>query len=230
MKKKIHYYLFVLPLLAFLGSCSQDVFDEYYARPEGLEDPIYQQLEARGNFKSLTVLIQKAGYKDILSKAGYWTMMAPNDAAFTKFFQEKGFSDVSKIDSISAAKIVRFALIYNAFRSDQLSDYQSRTGWIVDNAFRRRTAFYDGFVTKTINGQPKVIVGSNRNGFTNYIAGDNNNKYVTYFTHEYFAAKSLSNSDFNYFYPGTEFSGFNVLESKVTEANIIAENGVIHEL
>ena len=230
MKKKIHYYLLVLPLLALLGSCSQDVFDEYYARPEGLEDPIYQQLEARGNFKSLTVLIQKAGYKDILSKAGYWTMMAPNDEAFTKFFQEKGFSDVSKVDSITAAKIVRFALVYNAFRSDQLSDYQSRIGWIVDNAFRRRTAFYDGFMTKTVNGQPKVIVGSNRNGFTNYIAGDNNNKYVTYFTDEYFAAKRLSNSDFNYFYPGTEFTGFNVLESKVVEANIIAENGVLHEL
>src|SRR3970282_2846535 len=113
MKKKIHSYLLVLPLLALLSSCSQDVFDEYYARTEGLEDPIYQQLEARGNFKSLTVLIQKAGYKDILSKAGYWTMMAPNDEAFTKFFQEKGFSDVSKVDSITAAKIVRFALIYN---------------------------------------------------------------------------------------------------------------------
>ncbi|MBC7845780.1 MAG: fasciclin domain-containing protein [Flavobacterium sp.] len=229
MKKKVHYYLFVLPLLALFASCSQEL-DPYYARPEGLEDPIYQQLEARGNFKSLTALIQKAGYKDILSKAGYWTMMAPNDEAFTKFFQEKGFSDVSKIDSITAAKIVRYALIYNAFRKEKLSDYQSRTGWIVDNAYRRRTAYYDGFESKTINGQPKVIVGSNRNGANNYVTGDNNNKYVTYFESEYFAAKHLSSRDFNYFYPGTEYTGFNVLESKVTEADIIAENGVIHEL
>jgi uncharacterized surface protein with fasciclin (FAS1) repeats len=230
MKKKIHYYLFVLPFLALLASCSQDVFDEYYARPEGLEPPIYQQLEAGGNFKNLTSLIGKAGYKDILSKAGYWTMMAPNDEAFTKYFQEKGISDVTAIDSATAAKIVRYALIYNAFREEQLSDYQSSKGWVLDNAFRRRTAFYDGFLTKTINGQPKVIVGSNRNGSLNYISGDNNNKYVTYFTKEYFAAKGLSSYDFNYFYPSAAYTGFNVLDSKVFKADIIAENGFIHEL
>ncbi|MFV8270853.1 fasciclin domain-containing protein [Flavobacterium sp. GT2N3] len=230
MKKKINYYLLVLPFLAFLTSCSQDVFDEYYARPEGLEAPIYQQLEARGNFSNLKALIGKAGYKDILSKAGYWTMMAPNDDAFTKFFQEKGISNVTAIDSATAAKIVRYALIYNAFREERLSDYQSSKGWIVDNAFRRRTAFYDGFLSKTINGQPKVIVGSNRNGSINYISGDNNNKYITYFTKEYFTAKGLSSYDFNYFYPSKEYTGFNVLDSKVTEADIIAENGVVHQV
>ncbi|MFV8376258.1 fasciclin domain-containing protein [Flavobacterium sp. LB1P62] len=230
MKKKIHYYLLVLPFLALLASCSQDVFDEYYARPEGLEAPIYQRLEARGNFSNLTALIGKAGYKDILSKAGYWTMLAPNDEAFTKFFQEKGISNVTAIDSATAAKIVRYALVYNAFREGQLSDYQSSKGWVLDNAFRRRTAFYDGFLTKTINGQPKVIVGSNRNGSFSYVSGDNNNKYVTYFTKEYFIAKGLSSYDYNYFYPNKEYSGFNVLDSKVIEADVIAENGFIHEL
>lgn len=232
MKRKINYYLLILPLLVLLASCSQDVFDEYYGRPDYLEDPIYQQLEARGNFKNFTTLIEKAGYKDILSKSGYWTMFAPNDAAFTAYFQEKGISDVSKIDVATASKIVKYALVYNAFREEQLSDYQSslQGGWVKDNAFRRRTAFYDGFVTKTIDGQPKVIVGSNRNGVNNYISGDNNNKYVTYFTEEYFAEKGLTSYDFNYFYPGKEYTGFNLFDSKVTEADIIAENGIIHEV
>lgn len=230
MKRKINYYLLILPLLVLLAGCSRDVFDEYYGRPDYLEDPIYQQLEARGNFKNFTTLIEKAGYKDILSKAGYWTMFAPNDEAFTKYFQEKGISDVSAIDAVTASQIVKYALVYNAFREEQLSDYQSRTGWVKDNAFRRRTAFYDGFITKTINGQPKVIVGSNRNGAVNYVAGDNNNKYVTYFTKEYFAQKGLTSYDFNYFYPGKEYTEFNVFDSKVTEADIIAENGIIHEV
>ena len=82
-------------------------------------------------------------------------MMAPNDEAFTTFFQEKGFSDVSKVDSITAAKIVKYALIYNAFRTDQTFGLSIWRGWVVDNAFRRRTAYYDGFQTKTINGKPK---------------------------------------------------------------------------
>lgn len=233
MKRKINYYLLILPLLVLLASCSRDVFDEYYGRPDYLEDPIYQQLEARGNFKNFTALIEKAGYKDILSKSGYWTMFAPNDDAFTAYFQEKGISDVSKIDVATASKIVKYALVYNAFREEQLSDYQSATGWEKDNSFRRRTAFYDGFLTKTINGESKVIVGSNRNNRTGtnyYISGDNNNKYVTYFTEEYFAEKGLSSYDFNYFYPGKEYTGFNVLDGSVKEADIIAENGIIHEV
>lgn len=232
MKKKIHYYLFVLPLLALFASCSQEL-DPYYERPASLEDPIYQQLEARGNFKSLTALIAKAGYKDILSKSGYWTMMAPNDEAFAKFFQEKGFSDVSKVDSNTAAKIVKYALIYNAFRTEQLSDYQSNTGWVVDNAFRRRTAYYDGFEAKTINGTPMIVVGSNRNnsGSTSYyVSGDNNNKYVTYFEKEYFAAQNLSAYDYNFFYPNETYTDFNIFGGTMKEANILAENGIVHEV
>ena len=232
MKRKFNYYLLILPLLALFSSCSRDVFDEYYGRPDYLEDPIYQQLEARGNFKNFTALIEKAGYKDILSKSGYWTMFAPNDEAFAAYFQEKGISDVTKMDAATASQIVKYALVYNAFREDQLSDYQSslQGGWVEGNAFRRRTAFYEGFLNRTIDGQPKVIVGSNRNGANSYVAGDNNNKYVTYFTDEYFAEKGLTVNDFNYFYPNKEYTGFNFFDSKVITADIIAENGIIHEV
>ncbi|CAD0002164.1 fasciclin domain-containing protein [Flavobacterium salmonis] len=227
MKKKIHHLL-IFSFLVLLSSCSKDAYDDYYERPDSLEPPIYQQLEARGNFKNLLVLIEKAGYKDILGKAGYWTMMAPNDEAFTKFFQEQGISDVNKVDAETASKIVKYALIYNAFRADQLSDYQSGTGWVPDNAFRRRTAFYDGFQNKTINGKPMVVVGSNRNG--GYLSGDNNNKYISYFEKEYFAAKGLTSNDYNFFFPGSTYTDFNLLGGSVKEADIVAENGIIHEV
>lgn len=228
MKKKIHSYLLVFSILILLTSCSRDVFDEYYERPETLEPPIYQQLEARGNFKNLLILIEKAGYKDILGKAGYWTMMAPNDEAFSKFFQEQGISDVNKVDPETASKIVRYALIYNAFRTEQLSDYQSAAGWVPDMAFRRRTAFYDGFQTKTINSKPMIVVGSNRNG--GYVPGDNNNKYISYFEKEYFAAQSLNSNDYNFFFPNSTYTDFNVLAGTIKEADIIAENGIIQEV
>lgn len=222
-------------LLGLVTSCSKDTFDEYYGRPENLADPIFQQLDARGNFKNLTALIIKAGYKDILSKSGYWTMMAPNDEAFTKFFQEKGISDVSKVDAETADKIVRYALIYDAFLEEELSNYQSSTGLIADNAFRRRTAFYDGFVTKTIDGKPTVIIGSNRNnkvgtGINYYVPTDSNNKYITYFESEYFNARKLGTYDYTFFFPNKQYTGSNVLEGTINESDIIAENGIIHEV
>ncbi|WP_370476342.1 fasciclin domain-containing protein [Tamlana flava] len=234
MNKKIRCYLFFLPLVFLLSNCSsKEEFDNYYARPGDLEDPIFQQLEAHGNFTNLTALIEKAGYKDILGKSGYWTMMAPNDNAFADFFQEQGISGVASIDSTTAAKIVRFALIYNAFRTERLSDYQSRTGWEEDNSFRRRTAYYDGFQTKTVDGNQIVVAGSNRNnapGADYYIPGDNNNKYITYFVSEYMDALGLSAFDYQYFYPSETYTGFNVLGGKTVQADIVAENGIIHEV
>lgn len=233
MKKKVLYYILYLPLIFLLANCSKEEFDKYYARPDYLEPPIFQQLEAQGNFNTLTTLIEKAGYKDILSKSGYWTMLAPNDDAFDTFFQEQGISNVASVDSIMASKIVRYALIYNAFRTERLSDYQSRTGWEEDNAFRRRTAYYDGFQTKTVNGNQIIVTGSNRNNAPSgdyYIPGDNNNKYITYFVEEYMDAFGLNASDYNYFFPNTTYTGFNILGAQTIKADIIAENGIIHEV
>ncbi|MEL0456501.1 fasciclin domain-containing protein [Flavobacteriaceae bacterium SZ-1-7] len=234
MNKKILCYLFFLPVVIFLTNCSsKEEFDNYYARPDDLEDPIFQQLEAHGNFTNLTALIEKAGYKDILSKSGYWTMMAPNDDAFEDFFQEQGISSVASIDSITASKIVRYALIYNAFRTERLSDYQSSTGWEEDNAFRRRTAYYDGFQNKMVDGNSIVVAGSNRNnglGGDYYIPGDNNNKYISYFVSEYMDALGLSAFDYQYFYSNSSYTGFNVLGGKTVQADIVAENGIIHEV
>ncbi|KJD31576.1 hypothetical protein PK35_14330 [Tamlana nanhaiensis] len=233
MKKRIFNYSFFLLLVFTVFNCSKKEVDEYYARPDDLEPPIYQQLVAQGNFTNLTALIEKAGYKDILGKAGYWTMMAPNDEAFTAFFQEQGISNVSEIDSVMASKIVKYAIIYNGFRTERLSDFQSNLGWEEDLAFKRRTAYYDGFQNKTINGTPMVVVNSNRNnseGGDFYIPGDNNNKYITYFVEEFMTNQGLGSYDYNYFYPNESYTGFNVLAAETVTADIVAENGIIHEV
>lgn len=225
-----------------LIDCRDKVLEDYYGRPKDLASPMYQQLEAKGNFKSFLACIDKAKYKRILRGAGYFTLFAPNDLAFDAFFRANGYSDISGIDSATAEKIVRYALVYNAFRTDHLPDYQSPTGWVPAKAFKRRTAYYDGVYTGTATGllveangtQNKVtdrslkIISSNRNGFFNY--GDNNNKYIPYFMDSYFATKKLTAYDYNYFYPNTGYEGFNVVDAAVVTPNIVAENGIIHEV
>ena len=224
--------IFVIAMLLVL-SCSDEEFDEYYGRPEDLEEPIYQILEERGNFTSLLATIDKAGYKNILGKSGYWTMFAPNDEAFSSFLQNEGISNIESIDSTLAGKIVRYALVYNAFRTERLSDYQSDTGWEEDLAFRRRTAYYDGFQEEMVDGQQRIVVSSNRNnaeGADYYIPGDNNNKYLSYFIDEFMQAQNLSAYDYNFFFPEANYSGFNLLSAAVQTENIVAENGIIHEV
>ena len=99
MKRTLKILLFFISVVLLVSGCRKKEFDEYYGRPDWLADPIYQQLTAHKNFTNLISVIDKAGYKDILSKSGYWTMFAPNDAAFEKFFKKNGISGIEAVDS-----------------------------------------------------------------------------------------------------------------------------------
>src|SRR5687768_12674848 len=225
--KKILQRVVLLSLVTILLTNCKKTYNDYYARPEGLEPPIYQVLASKGNFKSLLALIDKAGYKTTLGAAGYWTMFAPNDAAFDQFYKERG-TTINNLDSSAARAIIQYLLVYNAFAKDRIDDYQSSAGWVPNQAFRRRTAYYTGFYNDTTQaGQVVKATQSNRNG--GYVAADNNNKHIPYFTDVYFDAQSLNASDYKYFYPSSDFSGFNVAEAKVL-TTLTAENGIINEI
>ena len=224
-----HFTRLTILLLSITGliGCNKK-FDQYYARPTNLEPPIYQQLQSKGKFKNFLAVIDKAGYKQTLSAAGYWTVFAPNDSAFQAYFTTNNTS-VEKMDSSTARSLVQFMLVYNAFEKDRIDDYQSNTGWLPDQAFRRRTAYYTSFYDDTMqNGTVVKTIQSNRNG--SYVSTDNNNKYIPYFTDVYFNSRGLTAADYNYFYPNTQYAGFNIAGAKVVTQDIIAENGVIDEI
>ncbi|EHQ29181.1 fasciclin domain-containing protein [Mucilaginibacter paludis] len=231
------FYLSVL-LFAFT-SCRKKAYDDFYGRPASLAPPIYQVLQARGNFTNLLACIDKAGMADQLKTAGYWTMFAPNDDAFKKYFALRGISGVAQIDAATATQIVSYSLVYNAAATDHISDYQSPTGYITNQAFKRRTSYHGGIYTDTVlftaqgktdpvGGQVINAVAANRNNGYQY--GDFNNKYITYFTNAYLSTHGLSATDYNYFYPNTTYTGFNVVDGAVVNADISAENGIIHEI
>jgi len=226
----------LLCLIVIFGGCRKKALDEYYGRPASLAPPIYQVLQARGNFTTLLSVIDRAGYKASLSTGGFWTFFAPNDAAFQKYFTANSTS-LDKIDTVTAGKIVRYCLVYNAFQTTHIADYQSPTGYVPNLAFKRRTTYYDGFNTGTLPapaGPNSIYVSENRNPGTNsgvgYVFGDNNNKYISYFYSTFMAQANLTAIDYNYFFPNSTYSGFNVVNASVVNKDILAENGVIHEI
>ncbi len=229
---------FRLPFLflAFwlLSACSKKEWDDYYGRPDWLGAPIYQQLEERQNFKSFLALADKAGYKTILSSQGWWTLFAPNDAAFSLYFKENGIGSVDQISVKDAQAIVKYSLVIDAYRKDQLTNYQVAGGGQPNMAYKRRTAYYD-FVKDGPNAQYKKIVDGNstaKDGVNSgaYIANDNNNKHIPYFIQGFMDNKQLTAADYNAVFPNITYSGFNVAGSSVVNADILAENGVIHEI
>jgi uncharacterized surface protein with fasciclin (FAS1) repeats len=232
MNKFLQRVLPLLSLVVLLVNCRKQEWDAIYGRPDTLEPPIYQQLQAKGNFKSLLAAIDKAGYKQILGAAGYWTFFAPHDSAFQVYFKEKNVSGIEQLDSADCRKIVTYSLVYNAFKKDRIDDYQSTTGWVTNQAFKRRTAAYTGVYEGSDNtGNTLKVIASNRNntnGTNFFVDADNNNKYIPIFADGYMTGKALTAADYNYFYPNTTYTGFNVADAVVTESDIAAENGVIH--
>lgn len=230
MFKLMKQFCLFFALTTITFAC-QKKFNEFYDRPEDLDPPIYQQLQAKGRFTQFLKLIDKAGYKSTLSAAGYWTLFAPHDSAVTVYLTQNSISNVDAIDSVAARKIVTYSLVYNAFKQERISDFQSNLGWVENSAFKRRTANYTG-VYEDFNqtGQKIKIIASNRNntGSFFYVDADNNNKYIPIFETAFMSGKSLTAADYNYFYPNSTYSGFNVAQAKVVEKDIPAENGVIH--
>ncbi|MFV0606240.1 MAG: fasciclin domain-containing protein [Niabella sp.] len=218
-------------VLTTLSACSKKAFDEYYARPDNLAKPIYSVLQDKGNFTHILAAIDKAGYTRTLDAAGYWTFFAPDDAAFQTYFAEKGISGINDLTQEECRNIVTYSLAYYAYTKDLIDDYQASSGWIKDLAFRRRTANYQGIYDDTsYSGTVMKAIASNRNnnGSTFYVDNDNNYKYIPYFADGFMTAKGLGAADYNYFYPSTAYTGFNVLDATVKEADIPAENGIIH--
>ena len=227
MNISIMRYAVLCAALGLLFACKKK-FNDYYERPADLEPPIYQQLEARGNFTNLLAAIDKAGYKHILSTTGYWTFFAPHDSAFNVYLSENHLNSVNELDSASCRAIVTYCLVYNAFRKERLDDYQSPTGWVPNSAFKRRTANYTFVYTGTdTSGKQLKMIDINRNSIT-YAESDNNNKHIPYFVNDFMTNKKLTAWDYNYFYPNSTYTGFNVANAAVTEQDIPAENGVIH--
>jgi uncharacterized surface protein with fasciclin (FAS1) repeats len=214
-------------VMGLLFACKKK-FDDYYARPASLEPPIYQQLEARGNFTNLLAAIDKAGYKRILSTTGYYTFFAPHDSAFKVYLAENNLTSVDELDSAACRAIVTYCLVYNAFKKERLDDYQSQTGWVPNSAFKRKTANYTFVYSGTDTSGAKLkMIASNRNSLT-FVEADNNNKYIPYFVSDFMQSKKLTAWDYNFFYPNSTYTGFNVAGASVVVQDIAAENGVIH--
>ncbi|WP_316783706.1 fasciclin domain-containing protein [Pedobacter frigiditerrae] len=227
MSKSVLNYLIVsLTFIFLLTGCRKKEFDEFYGRPENLGDPIYQQLQQKGNFTKFLDAIDKSGYKETLSASGSWTVFAPTDAAFAKFMTD---NNITTITPELAASIVRYSMTYDGEKVERLSDFFSNKGFIKNTAFRRRTVYYD-FVYDAVdaNGNPIKAIASNRNG--SFINTDFNNKNVPYYLTPFMTFASLTAADYNYFYPGSTYTGRNVGPASIIDGqyNISAENGVIH--
>ena len=235
MKKISIFYLSFFITVLLLWSCENEK-DTYYDRPDWLESNILVQLQEKGNFNSFLTCIEKAGYSKTLNGAGFYTLFAPTDEAFSAFLQEQSISSVNDISVELAHDIVSYALVQNRYSAGEIDDYQTTNEEIEmpDVAFKRKTAYYKWTYDEEIEGLgSQKVIDVNRVGPMEYTGAgisydDNNFKNIPYFTSPFLQSLNLSSYDYNYFFPNTTLGEFNIVDAQVTESDLYAENGIIH--
>ena len=235
MKKNTLIYLsFILGLLVYSGCKDKD---EYYDRPEWLEPPIYEVLQEKGTFSEFLKCIDKAGYTETLSEGGYYTLFAPNDEAFGNFYASAdSLQSISDMHKETAKKIVEYALIQNRYSLDQLDDYESTSlqQLRVDSAYKRKTSYFKWTYKEEVPEYgEQLVVDANLVGPLEYVGsgfrtGDNNYKDIPYFTQGYMNTVGITDYDYNYFFPDVALTQFNLVDAKLVEQDLYAENGIVH--
>jgi uncharacterized surface protein with fasciclin (FAS1) repeats len=211
----------ILFLILICAIGCQNEFEKYYARPENIKGPIYEQLQNEGRFSIFLSCIDKTTYKNTLNRTGYFTVFAPNDEAFKKM----GITSIDQLDTFTIKNIVLYSIINYGYTPDQLAAYQSPNGWQYGKAFRRQTRLNEYVISDSIIDTTRL--GYNK---SEILLINKKSKYVTYFLNQFFLPQNLNENDFKTFYPNTEYKGFHILDATVIGKQIIAENGYIYEL
>jgi len=237
MKVKVTLLLCFSALLLFT-QCAKDL-DTYYDRPAWLEDPIYQELEANGNFTLFLQAIDRTLHASVLQGAGLYTCFAPNDTAFQAWLDENHYTSVDKIPQQEVEDLVAYNLVYNQFQEENLGSALVDQVWTPGIAYKYKTTYYPMLSREEYNGDSVWVFDSNAYGGYTYNSKNDivgNYKYLPVFTTNFFNSSSpqLTAGDYLAFYPASTWAASdglgNVGAASIIGGEHLAENGVFYEL
>lgn len=200
-------YFKILFLLLIFSSCENDR-NNYYDQPDWLQGPLFEQIQSTGKFNEYVKAAQKTGYDAFLSSRLNFTVFVPTDDAFQEFYQENGFTGVEDIPEDDLLTLLQYHTLQNAWDSLKIGGKTS-FGWWSENA--------DNFRTPSLY-TPDI----------EWIDGKNieyENTFLHVFSEAFFDKNIYSSVDYESFFPGSTWSGYNVDRAAILEQENGAENG-----
>jgi len=236
--------LFALFLVLFLG-CRKEM--DHYVRPTWLAGKLYTQIKTKPELSTFAELLHIAGYDTIIDVSGSYTVFAPSNDAFIKYFQENSrYKKVSDIPKAEVLNLVKYHLVQNPWSKKQLTsldiygwidtldltNYQPK-GYKRETLLREKNKLY-GIVWSRYRKQNSTLKRTNiidttatswhRRVFTD------SRKFAPIFYKQYFNIYDLSVSDYA-FYFGRQFEAVTDLyytSAKIVSDEVFAENGFIY--
>lgn len=247
MTKNKQLTLIALFVLLFLG-CKRDDFNKY-DRPTWLTGKLYTQILTKPELSTFAELLKISGYDTIIDVSGSYTVFAPSNDAFAKYFQENPqFKTVSAMPKAEVIKLIKYHLVQNPWSKKQLQSLDIY-GWIdtldltrnLPKGYKRETLYlgknrkygvaYSKYLKQNSTLKRTNIIDTTSTSWNRRVFTDSR-KFAPIFFKQYFDIYDLSTSDYE-FYFGRQFEKSNDIYytgGRITSEEIFAENGFIYSI
>lgn len=200
--------------ILLLSGCERK-FGEFYDPPKGLEGDIYTQLSTDPNLSIFVSAIDKVpGLKEELSASGLFTVMAPDNEAFKKFFASGAstYNSVEDIPKEELASMVKFHIMKWMIFRDQFLGASS------PDIFKYETRSTTSYTEPLIGGSSKSLFYTPKN--------------LQVYTPGYFNHYNVTDADYSDVYGSdariNSDTQLNVMGASVNTIDIAAGNGVYY--
>ena len=246
MTKNKQLTLIALLMILFFG-CRKD-FDKY-ERPEWLAGKLYTQILTKPELSTFAEMLKISGYDTIIDVSGSYTVFAPSNEAFTRFFQENAqYKSLAALPKAEVMNLVKYHLVQNPWSKAQLRSLDIY-GWIdsldlinnLPKGYKRETLLrgrnvkygvvYSKFKKQNSTLFRTNIIDSTQTSWNRRVFTDSR-KFSPIFFKEYFDIYNLSTADYG-FYFNRQFEGANDLYysgGRIVSEEIFAENGFVYTI
>lgn len=248
MTKNKQLTLIALLVLLFFG-CRKDNLKSIYDRPSWLPGKLYTQILANPELSTFAELVKISGYDTIINVSGSFTVFAPSNDAFAKFFQDNPtYKKVTDIPKAEVVKLVKYHIVQDPWSKKQLMSLDVN-GWIdsldlrnnLPKGYKRQTLLmgknrkygvrWSKYLVQNQIGTLKRndIIDTTATSWYRRVITDSR-KYVPIFYKQYFDIYNLPTSDFQ-FYFGRPFLNSNDIYycgGRITSDELFAENGFVY--
>lgn len=120
MKKYSLMFLFVVAILGFVSSCSDepDSSNFYTFKGQMMSEYLYGHEE----FSDFTKIVERAGMMDLLATYGAYTCFPPTNDAVKTYLNKHGLSSISDLTDADCDTIARTHLVDNMYATSDMDD------------------------------------------------------------------------------------------------------------
>ena len=239
---RVQPYVFMAILSIIILGCREFEPDSKYQRPDWLAGKVYTQVKDQPELSTFARCIELSGYDSVINISGSWTVFAPNNEAFSAYFQSNPvYNTVDDIPIGELTKLVKYHIVQNPWSKEQLKSLDVY-GWIdtldltnnEPRGYKRETLLLEknwNFGISSNEDGEVIIVDTLQSNWHRKVATDSR-KYAPIFFKEYFDIYDLGSNDYEFYFDRSleNVDDMFYAGGKIIGDEIFAENGFVYNI